>query len=131
MKPEELLYAPTHEWVAVAKENGVQVATIGITDFAVKQLTDLVYMELPEVGRKLAAGQEFGEVESVKAVSPLYSPVAGEVIAVNSELPNRLETLNDDPFGQGWVMKVKLSDETALSKLLDYAAYQKQCSEQG
>ena len=131
MKPEELLYAPTHEWVAVADENGVKIATIGITDFAVKQLTDLVYMELPEVGRKLTAGKEFGEVESVKAVSPLYSPVDGEVIAVNSDLPNRLETLNEDPFGQGWVMKVKLSDETALRKLLDHAAYQQQCSEQG
>jgi glycine cleavage system H protein len=131
MKPEELLYAETHEWVAVADENGAKVATVGITDFAVKQLTDLVYMELPQVGRAVSAGKEFGEVESVKAVSPLYSPVDGEVIAVNAELPNRLETLNEDPFGQGWVIKVKLSDETALGKLMDHAAYQKQCADQG
>lgn len=131
MKPEELLYAETHEWVGIAEENGAKVATIGITDFAVKQLTDLVYMELPQVGRAVTAGKEFGEVESVKAVSPLYSPVDGEVIAVNAELPNRLETLNEDPYGQGWVIKVKLSDETALGKLMDHAAYQKQCADQG
>jgi glycine cleavage system H protein len=131
MKPEELLYAPTHEWAAVTEEGGSKVATIGITAFAVEQLTDLVYMELPAVGKKLAAGEEFGNVESVKAVSPLYSPVAGEVIAVNSSLPDKLETLNSDPYGEGWIIKLKLTDESSLSKLLDYAAYQKQCEEHG
>jgi glycine cleavage system H protein len=130
MTPDQLLYAPTHEWVHVTDAGGSKVATIGITAFAVQQLTDLVYMELPPVGRAISAGKEFGEVESVKAVSPLYSPVDGEVIAVNSDLPNHLETLNDDPYGAGWILKVKLSDESALKKLLDYAAYQKQCAEQ-
>ena len=78
-----LLYAETHEWVDVAEEDGQKVATIGISDFAIEQLTDLVYMELPETGKSVAAGEEFGEVESVKAVSPLYSPVSGEIIAVH------------------------------------------------
>lgn len=131
MKPEQLLYAPTHEWAAVTEEGGSKVATIGITAFAVEQLTDLVYMELPAVGKKLAVGDEFGNVESVKAVSPLYSPVAGEVIAVNTTLPDQLETLNSDPYGQGWILKLKITDEAGLGKLLDYAAYQKQCEEHG
>ena len=96
--------------------------------FAVEQLTDLVYMELPSVGNQVTAGQEFGEVESVKAVSPLYSPVSGEVIAVNDELADQLETLNDDPYTAGWIMKVKLSGALPET-LLDFAAYQKQCAE--
>jgi glycine cleavage system H protein len=131
MTPDQLLYAPTHEWVHVASDGGAKVATIGITAFAVQQLTDLVYMELPAVGRAVAAGKEFGEVESVKAVSPLYSPVDGEVVAVNSDLPSHLETLNDDPYGAGWILKIRLSDESALGRLMDHAAYQKQCAEQG
>lgn len=131
MKPEELLYAETHEWVHVTDEGGAKVATIGITKFAVEQLTDLVFMELPPVGTQVTAGKEFGEVESVKAVSPLYSPVSGEVIASNSDLPNHLETLNQDPYGAGWFIKVRLSDETALNKLMNYETYQKQCADQG
>ncbi len=131
MNQADLLYAPSHEWVHVAEENGSKVATIGITDFAVEQLTDLVYMELPEVGATVAAGDEFGEVESVKAVSSLYSPVDGEVIEVNTSLPDNLEILGSDAFGEGWIAKVKLSSEDALSKLLDYEAYQKQCAEEG
>jgi glycine cleavage system H protein len=128
---DQLLYSESHEWVRVAEEEGVKIATIGISAFAVEQLTDLVYMELPEVGRHIAAGEEFGEVESVKAVSPLYSPVDGEIVAVNSELPDRLETLGEDPYEAGWIMKVKLSDETSLARLMDYATYQQQCSEEG
>lgn len=131
MKPEELLFSETHEWVRVQDEGGVKVATIGISAFAVEQLTDLVFMELPPVGKFVAAGQELGEVESVKAVSPLYSPVDGEIIDVNRDLPDRLETLNQDPYNAGWIVKVRLTDETALSKLMDYAAYQKQCAEAG
>lgn len=127
MNQEELLYATSHEWAHVGDDG---IATIGITDFAVEQLTDLVYMELPEVGAKLTAGEEFGEVESVKAVSPLYSPVDGEVTEVNSSLPNNLETLSDDAFGKGWIAKVKLSNRESLGKLLDYAAYKKQCAEE-
>ncbi len=131
MSAEALLYSESHEWVRVAEEAGAKVATIGISAFAVELLTDLVYMELPEVGRQLSAGDEFGEVESVKAVSPLYSPVDGEVIAVNSELPDRLETLGEDPYGAGWIIKVKLTDESGLARLMDYAAYQRQCAEEG
>ena len=131
MNPAELLYAETHEWVRVADEGGGQVATIGISAFAVEQLTDLVYMELPEVGKQVTAGSEFGIVESVKAVSPLYSPVDGEITAVNSDLAQQLETLSSDPYEAGWIIKVKMTDTDALAKLLDYAAYQKQCAEEG
>jgi glycine cleavage system H protein len=128
MNAEELMYCPTHEWVSTTEENGETVATVGISAFAVEQLTDLVYMELPSVGNQVTAGQEFGEVESVKAVSPMYSPVSGEVIAVNDELADQLETLNDDPYTAGWIMKVKLSGALP-DNLLDFAAYQKQCAE--
>ena len=128
MNAEDLMYCPTHEWVSTTEENGEKIATVGISAFAVEQLTDLVYMELPSVGNQVAAGQEFGEVESVKAVSPLYSPVSGEVIAVNTELTDQLETLNDNPYTAGWIMKVKLSGALP-DTLLDYAAYQKQCAE--
>jgi glycine cleavage system H protein len=129
--PDELLFAETHEWAKVDDENGAKVATVGISAFAVEQLTDLVYMELPSVGMPVEAGREFGEVESVKAVSPLYSPVTGDIIAVNSSLPDSLETLNADPYNAGWILKVRITDERSLAKLLDYAAYQKQCAEEG
>jgi glycine cleavage system H protein len=128
---EELLYAETHEWVAVEDVDGAQVATVGISAFAVEQLTDLVFMDLPEVGKEVKAGEPFGEIESVKAVSDLYSPVDGKIIATNTTLPDALETLNEDPYEQGWIVKIKLSDESALSKLMDHAAYQKQCAEAG
>jgi len=130
MKPEELLFAKTHEWAHVESSGGGKVATVGISAFAVEALTDLVYMQLPAVGRKVKAGESFGEIESVKAVSDLYSPVDGEVVEVNSALPNKLETLNADPYGAGWVAKIKLADEAALRNLLDYAAYQKMCAEE-
>lgn len=131
MTPDKLLYAETHEWVSVAAEGGQKLATIGISDFAVHQLTDLVFMQLPSVGADVKAGQEFGEVESVKAVSPLYSPVSGKIVAVNEQLPKQLETLSTDPYGQGWMIKVALSDASELGKLLDHAAYQKQCAAEG
>lgn len=130
MKPEELLFCETHEWVHVSEEGGGKIATIGISAFAVEQLTDLVFMELPEVGTQVSAAGEFGEVESVKAVSPIYSPVDGEVVEVNDTLPDKLEILNEDPYGTGWIIKIKISDDSGLSKLMDYDAYQKQCSEQ-
>jgi glycine cleavage system H protein len=131
VKPQELLYAKTHEWAAVqAGPQGGKIATIGISSFAVEALTDLVYMQLPTVGRKVKAGESFGEIESVKAVSDLYSPVDGEIVEINAALPNKLETLNSDPYGAGWLVKIKLTDETALKNLLDYAAYQKLCAEE-
>lgn len=124
-KPEQLRYAPSHEWVDVAGDT----ATIGISAFAVAELTDLVFMALPEVGKPVKAGEEFGEVESVKAVSPLYSPVTGEITAVNSELVDRLETLGDDPYDQGWLIKVKLANPSEVESLMDHAAYQVQCGQ--
>ena len=131
MNPEDLLFAETHEWALVTNQDGVKVATVGISAFALEQLTDLVYLELPEVGATLAAGDEFGEVESVKAVSSLFSPVDGTVTEINSGLPEHLETLSEDPYGSGWIAKIQISDEACLSKLLDYGTYQKQCAEEG
>ena len=131
MKPEELLFAKSHEWVRLEQVEGTRIATIGISDFALQQLTDLVYIDLPEVGRELVAGQPFGEIESVKAVSDLYSPVSGEVVEVNEGLKESLEVFSEDPYGAGWVMKVRVSDESGLSELMDYASYQKQCAEEG
>jgi glycine cleavage system H protein len=131
MNPKDLLYAETHEWTRVATEGGRKVATIGITAFAIEQLTDLVHMVLPKVGAKVTAGQPFGEVESVKAVSDLYSPVDGEVIAVHGDLVNKLETLGSDPYNTGWMIKVALSDESSLKKLMDAPTYEKQCAAEG
>ena len=125
----KLLFAPTHEWADIAEVGGDKIATIGISAFAIEQLNDLVYMDLPEVGRVVSGGDELGEVESVKAVSPLYSPVTGEVVEVHSELPDNLEKLNADPYEFGWIVKVKLSDESGIDDLMDFAAYQKQCAE--
>lgn len=131
MNPQQLLFAETHEWVHVDRAGGDRIATIGITSFAVEQLTDLVYMELPAAGTNVAAGEEFGEVESVKAVSPLYSPVGGEVVAVNTQLVDQLDTLTRDPYGEGWVIRVKMNDEADLTRLMDWTAYQKQCADHG
>ena len=128
MKPEELLFAETHEWVHVSQEEGNQIATVGISAFAVEQLTDLVYLELTDPGTALTSGDEFGEVESVKAVSSLYSPVTGEIVEVNTGLADQLETLNDNPYDGGWMIKVKINDDQALSGLMDHASYLKQCA---
>lgn len=131
MTPDQLLYAKTHEWVFVERgAAGEQIATVGISSFAVEALTDLVYMELPKLGKQVKAGQPFGEIESVKAVSDLYCPVDGEVVAVNEGLPGKLEQLHDDPYNAGWIAKIRVSDEAGLRNLLDYAAYQKQCAEE-
>jgi glycine cleavage system H protein len=129
---ENLLYAKTHEWVSLGKSrSGEAVATVGISKFAVEALTDLVYIELPAVGRRLAAGESFGEIESVKAVSDLYSPVAGEVIEVNEALKGHLEQLNTDPYEAGWMIKLKVTDDSAKAGLMSHAQYEKQCAEEG
>jgi glycine cleavage system H protein len=130
VKPEDLLFAKTHEWVAVANEGGQKIATIGLSAFAVEALTDLVFLELPKVGRQVKAEESFCEVESVKAVSDVYAPVAGEVIAVNETLPDRLETLSSDSYGEGWIAKIRIADDAGLAKLLKYADYQQQCEEE-
>ena len=97
----------------------------------VKALTDLVYVELPELGRTLNAGEIFGEVESVKAVSDLYAPIAGEVIEINSELPDDLDALSEDPFGRGWMIKLTVTDDSAADALLDEPGYQAHCQSAG
>ncbi len=131
MRPEELLYSETHEWVHVEPDaEGAKVATVGLSAFALEALTDLVYIELPEVGRRVEAGAPFGEVESVKAVSDLFSPVDGEIVEVHSEVADNLERLADDPYDAGWLVKIRVTDESGLAKLLDHAAYQKQCEKE-
>ena len=126
--PEQLLYSKTHEWVRVETDSsGAKIATVGISTFAVEALTDLVYIDLPEVGRQVSAGEPLGEIESVKAVSDLYSPVDGQIVQSNTELADNLDRLSEDPYGAGWLVKIKISDESTLAELLDFAAYQKQC----
>lgn len=129
MDKSELLYAETHEWTHVAEQDGVKIATIGLTSHAIEALTDLVYMDLPSVGTAVSSGSPFGEVESVKATSDMYSPVDGEVVDVNTSLPDRLDTLNADPYEQGWIIKVKISDESSLKNLMNLEAYEQLCSE--
>lgn len=130
MNPEELLYAKTHEWVAVEETDGGKVVTVGISAHAVEALTDLVFIELPKQGAGVTAEQSFCEVESVKAVSDIYSPVAGEVIEVNEPLADELEKLSDDPYGAGWIAKLKVTDDAGIAALMDHAAYEKMCSEE-
>lgn len=125
--PEQLRYCDSHEWAYVPDKSS-DIATVGISAFAVEELTDLVFMALPKVGQILTAGSEFGEVESVKAVSPMYSPVSGTVVEVHSALVDKLESLSVDPYNDGWIIKVKMSDPTELDRLLDWDAYKKQCS---
>ena len=121
-----LKYAKTHEWVKLEGDT----ATIGITDFAVQALTDLVYIGLPAAGKQLSVGQVFGEVESVKAGSDLDAPLPGEVAAANTKLEDDLGKLSDDPFGAGWLIKLKVSDTAGMGELLDRAAYEDYCASQ-
>jgi glycine cleavage system H protein len=129
--PQNLLYSKTHEWARVEKDpSGAKIAVVGLTAFALELLTDLVHVELPPVGRQVQAGQPFGEIESVKAVSDLNSPVDGEVVAVNAALADNLEHLADDPYQAGWFIKIKIADEAGLANLLDEAAYKQQCEQE-
>jgi len=120
MYPDDRRYSKEHEWVRVDGERG----TIGITDFAQSQLGDVVFLELPEVGTSIEAGQQFGTVESVKAVSELYAPISGEVLEANADLTATPEDLNADPHGKAWMLVVKLADPKQLETLMDAAAYQ-------
>jgi glycine cleavage system H protein len=130
--PKKLLYATTHEWVWTERgPSGEKIATVGLSDFALKALTDLVHLELPEPGRRVEAGGPMGEVESVKAVSDVYSPVEGEVLETYTFLPDNLDALTKDPYGAGWLVKIRVTDEAGLGRLLDWAAYQKQCEQEG
>lgn len=131
--PEGIKYSKEHEWVLVEDH----VAIIGITEYAQQELGDIVYVELPEIGEKIVKDDPFGAVESVKAVSDVYAPVSGTVIEVNDALPDSPETINDDPYGDGWMIKVEMSDKDDLKDLMsaeEYAEYldqQKEDEEEG
>jgi glycine cleavage system H protein len=116
----ELRFAKSHEWVRPETSG---LATVGISAYAVEALTDLVFMQLPPVGKKVKAGESIGEIESVKAVSDLYAPVSGEIVEVNTALPGALETLGKDPYGAGWIVRIKPDDAAEMTKLLDQTAY--------
>ncbi len=122
MYPDDLRYSKDHEWVRVEGSR----ATIGITNFAADELGDIVFVELPEPGTKVAQFASFGVVESVKAVSDLYAPVSGEVAEINEALREKPELVNADPFGEGWMLKVELSSPDEVEQLMDAVAYQAQ-----
>jgi len=118
--PENFRYTKEHEWVSV---NG-DVGTVGITFHAQSELGDIVYVDMPTPGAAVTAGESFGSVESVKAVSEIYSPITGEVVEANETLKDAPEKLNDDPHGEAWLVKIRLSDKSQLDGLMDAAAYQ-------
>lgn len=125
--PQDLKYSKDHEWVRVDGDHMV----VGITAFAQEQLGDVVYVELPEAGKEITAGQPFGEVESTKAVSELFAPVSGKVVERNDALIDSPETVNSDPFHGGWMIRVEPSDKSQLDALMDAAAYTQFIQEQG
>ena len=118
--PDGLRYAKSHEWLKLEADG---TASVGITDYAQAALGDITYVQLPKVGASLKQGGQFGVVESVKAASDVYCPVAGTVVAVNSALDTAPETLNRDPYGSGWILKLKVADAAEAASLLDAAAY--------
>jgi glycine cleavage system H protein len=122
MTPEDSKYAKSHEYVHFDEKEGT--ATIGITDYAQKELGDVVFVELPQAGSQLEAADELGSIESVKAVSELFAPVSGEVIEVNEALAEKPELVNTDPYGDGWMIKVRLSDPTELDELMNAEEYE-------
>ncbi len=127
MDPKNLRYAPSHEWAAL---QGDQVV-VGITRFAVEQLTDIVYIDLPEVGDHTFRGESFGEIESVKAVSDLYAPVDGEITEINKKLLDDPKIITDDPYGRGWLFKIKPEPGASLDHLLTLQQYEQQITEEG
>jgi glycine cleavage system H protein len=127
MDLKTLKYAPTHEW-ALLDGN---IATVGISKFAVDQLTDLIMIELPAPGTRVAAGKSFGEIESVKAVSDLYAPLAGEVVEVNTQVTGNVSLLAEDPYDKGWLIKIKVDQPIDTSGLMDLDAYEAKVAEEG
>ena len=121
--PQDLFYAKTHEWLSL--DDGV--ATVGITDFAQSQLSDLTFAELPEVGTVFKVGDEAAVVESVKAAADVYAPVSGEVIEVNTQLEDAPELINKDAFGEGWLFKLKVTDESEVDDMFDADSYEELC----
>jgi glycine cleavage system H protein len=123
MTPEDNKYAKSHEYVHMEGE----VGTVGITDYAQKELGDVVFVELPQVGTQLEAGDELGSIESVKAVSELFAPVSGEVIEINETLAEKPELINTDPYGDGWMIRIRISDATELDDLMNAEEYEEYC----
>ncbi|MDL1901622.1 glycine cleavage system protein GcvH [Anaerolineae bacterium CFX9] len=121
--PGDLKYAKSDEWVRLEGST----ATLGISDYAQDSLNDIVFVELPEVGRTLNPGDSFGVVESVKAASDLYTPIGGEIIEVNSALADAPETINSDPYGKGWIVKLRVTDTSGMANLMDADAYAAYC----
>ena len=121
MYPDNYYYTKDHEWLKIEGKN----ATVGVTDFAQKQMGDVVYVELPEIGTKLKFHQSFGVIESVKAVSDVYAPVSGEVTEVNEDLNDAPEILNEDPHKKGWVIKLNIEDKSELEELMSLSDYEK------
>lgn len=124
--PEDLKYTKEHEWLAVQGSIG----TVGITHYAQSELGDIVYVEVPAAGSPVVAGEEFGTIESVKAVSEIFAPVSGEVLEVNPALASHPETINKDPYGDGWLLKIKLADPKDLDSLMSAADYRKYIEEE-
>ena len=124
--PQDLSYVSSHEWI---RNEGDGTVTIGVTDFAQEQLGDVVFVELPDVGAELVSEDEFGVIESVKAASDLFAPVSGEVIAVNERLDDDPELVNTDPYGDAWLLQIRLSHPEELEHLLDAEAYSELCDE--
>ncbi|MFQ5602378.1 MAG: glycine cleavage system protein GcvH [bacterium] len=120
--PEELLYTSEHEWVSIADD----VATVGITDYAQGELGDIVFVELPQVGDTTTYMQPFGTIEAVKAVSDLYAPLSAEVVEVNTKLEDTPELINESPYGDGWLIKLKISDQSEVEKLMSAEDYRSQ-----
>jgi glycine cleavage system H protein len=125
MSPDDLIYSKEHEWLRISGDGG----TVGITDHAQKELGDIVYVELPKVGTKYDSGETFGTVESVKAVSELYLPVSGEVIAVNEDLGAAPEKINSDPYGNGWMIRIRLLNKDETADLMSAEEYDEYASE--
>jgi glycine cleavage system H protein len=129
--PDDLYYTKDHEWARVEDRNGLKVATIGVTRFAVEQLGDVTQVDLPKEGESVKQAEVFGSVESVKAVSDLFAPISGKVVKVNSPLADSPEYVNEDPYDEGWMIQVAVSDNKELEGLLDAEAYQAFLREQG
>ena len=125
MYPDDLRYSKTHEWVRPGEP-----VTVGITHYAQDELGDVVYVELPDVGRALGAGERFGSVESVKTVSDLYTPASGEVVEINTALTDYPELVNSAPYGEGWMLKLRLSDPSELDTLMEAQAYEQSIGQQ-
>ena len=121
--PEDFFYSKSHEWVSLQDD----IAVVGITDFAQNQLSDLTFVELPDIGSVFSAGDEVAVVESVKAAADVYAPISGEIVEINSALEDEPEKVNEDAFGNGWLFKIKMKDESELDSLMDANSYEEIC----